>query len=216
MKLKLVLGSIVYFAFSISVYAGNVIADVPVTPDTSGRYIFYVHGSVEEAKGSTEKYEQAVMAIAQSSAIVISEVRGDTDPNIYAEKLRNKVNKLISKGVAAENITVSGYSKGSIITLSAAGLIQNPDVNYVLLAGCSDSLNEKYSVDPKKAAGRILSIYDASDDKYGSCSGMISQTGKLTFEEIELNSGKGHKLFRIPKDKFIKQWRNPLIEWAGV
>ena len=193
MKLKIIVGSIIYFACSTSVYAGSVIADAPANPDASAKYIFYVHGSVEEAEGSTDKYEAAVKAIAASSATVISEVRGDTDPNTYAGKLKNQVDSLISKGVPAKNITVSGYSKGAIITLSAAGAIQNADVNYVLLAGCSDRLNEKYSVDPRKAAGRILSIYDSGDDKYGSCSGIIGKTDKV---------------------KFIKQWRNPLVDWA--
>ena len=36
------------------------------------------------------------------------------------------------------------------------------------------------------------------------------------FEEIELDSGKGHKVFRIPKEKFIEQWRYPLINWADA
>ena len=46
--------------------------------------------------------------------------------------------------------------------------------------------------------------------------GVINESDKVTLTEIELESGKGHKLFRIPKDKFIEQWRDPLIEWAGA
>lgn len=116
-------------------YAGDVISEVPSKPDTSAKFIFYLHGSVEEDEGSTEKYETALEAIADYSDIVISEVRGDADPNTYAKKLKGQVNVLISEGVPAKNITISGFSKGSIITLAAAGAIQNPDVNYVLLAG---------------------------------------------------------------------------------
>lgn len=216
MKLNIIAGTIVYVACSASVYAGSVVSDVPTNPGTSTKYIFYLHGSVEEEGGSTDKYEAAVEAIAESAATVISEVRGDTDPNTYAEKLGNQANQLISQGVPAGNITVTGYSKGSIIALAAAGLIQNPDINYVLLAGCADFLNDKYGVDPAKAAGRILSIYDSGDGKFGSCSGVIGSSDKVTFEEIGLDSGKGHKLFRIPKDKFIEQWRDPLVDWAGA
>lgn len=216
MKLNVIVGCIVYFVFSIPVYAGNVISDIPENPDTSTKYIFYVHGSVEEAEGSTEKYEAAVEAIAESTATVISEIRGETEPNVYAEKLKSQVNSLISKGVPAKNITVSGYSKGAIISLATAGAVQNADINYVLLAGCSESLNDKYSVDPKKSAGRILSIFDSGDDKYGSCSGIVSKSDKVKFKEIKLNTGKGHKLFRIPKDKFIEKWRDPLVDWAGA
>ena len=57
-----------------------VVGQPPSSPDASEKYIFYFHGSVEEFEGSTEKYEMAVEAIADSDAIVISEVRGDTVP----------------------------------------------------------------------------------------------------------------------------------------
>jgi hypothetical protein len=215
MKLKFLTASLLYFMCSVSVYAADIVTDVPASPDDSGKYIFYLHGFVEEEEGPTEKYEAAVEAVAESSATVIAEVRGDTDPNAYAEKLKGQVNGLISKGVPASNITISGFSKGSVIALAAAGAIQNPDVNYVLLAGCSDFLNQKYGVDANKAVGRILAIYDVGDEKFGTCSGVIS-SDKVNLEEAELDSGKGHKLFRIPKDKFIEQWRDPLVDFAGA
>ncbi len=215
MKLKITIGCL-FFACSTLLFAGDVITEIPSNPDASEKYIFYMHGSVEEEEGSTYKYETAVEAIAESSAIVISEVREDTDPNTYAEKIKNQVNGLISKGIPAKNISITGFSKGSIIALAAAGVIQNPEVNYVLLAGCSDFLNEKYGVDPARAVGRILSIYDSDDEKFGSCSGILESSEKVKFEETELDSGKGHKLFRIPKEKFIEQWRDPLVDWAGA
>ena len=216
MNFNIVLSSIIYSIFSLSVHAGSVVSEIPSNPDASEMYIFYLHGSAEEDEGSTEKYEAAVEAIAESSATVISEVRDDTDPNAYAEKLKAQVNILISKGVPAKNITVSGFSKGSIIALTASGVINNPNVNYVLLAGCSEFLNEKYNVDPAKAVGRILSIYDSGDDKFESCDGMINSSTKVKFEETDLDSGKGHKVFRIPKEKFIEQWRDLLVDWAGA
>lgn len=216
MKLKYILTFAVLCLFSISIYAGSVISDVPPEPDTDGIYIFYLHGSVEEEEGSTEKYETAVEAIAESSATVISEVRGDTDPNTYAEKLKSQVNILVSKGVPAKNITISGFSKGSIIALASAGAINNSDVNYVLLAGCSEYLNQKYGVDSTKAVGRILSIYDSGDEKFESCADIVKASDKLKFDETDLDSGKGHKVFRIPKEKFIELWRDPLVDWAGI
>ena len=215
MKSNISIGCL-FFVCSSPLLAGGVISEIPSSPDTSEKYIFYLHGSVEEEEGSTEKYEAAVEAIAESSAIVISEVRENTDPNTYAEKIKTQVSGLISKGVPAKNISVTGFSKGSIIALASAGVIQNPEVNYVLLAGCSDFLNEKYGVDPARAVGRILSIYDSGDDKFGSCSGMVNSSDKVKFEETELDSGKGHKLFRIPKEKFIEQWRDPLVDWADA
>lgn len=195
-------------------YAG-VDSNIPSSPDASEKYVFYLHGSAEEADGDSEKYQAAIDAISSNVDNVISEVRSDTDPNSYAEKIKHQVNTLISKGVPAKNITVSGFSKGSIITLAAAGTINNPEVNYVLLAGCSEDLNDKYSVDASKAVGRIYSIYDSGDEKFESCEETIKPSAKLKFEEIDLDSGKGHKVFRIPKEKFIEQWRDPLIEFIN-
>ena len=216
MNLKYTIIFFISYLITTSAHAGSVVSEVPANPDASEKYIFYLHGSVEEEEGSTEKYETAVESIAESSATVISEVRGDTDPNAYSVKLKEQVEKLLSKGVSPENITISGFSKGSIIALASAGTINNPKINYVLLAGCSDDLNDKYGVDPTKAAGRILSIYDSGDDKFESCDGIIKASDKVKFEETDLDSGKGHKVFRIPKEKFIEQWRDPLTDWAGA
>ena len=216
MKLKYTLLFFISFLLATNAHAGDTVSEVPTNPDTSKKYIFYLHGSAEEEEGATEKYETAVEAIAESSATVISEVRGDTAPNAYSLKLKEQVEKLLTKGVPPENITISGFSKGSIIALASAGIINNPKINFVLLAGCSEDLNDKYSVDASKAVGRILSIYDSGDDKFESCNGIIKSSSKLIFEETDLDSGKGHKVFRIPKEKFIKQWRNPLTNWAGA
>ena len=216
MKLNVMFTSFACSVLILSGCAGGVVSDVPSKPDVSGKYIFYLHGSTEETEGSTEKFKAAVNAIAASSATVIADVRGNTDPNTYAEKIKQQVDALIAQGVSPKNITVSGFSKGAIIALAASASVNKPEVNYVLLAGCSGELNAKYEVDPARAVGRILSIYDVDDDKFGSCSGIISESGQVKFKEIELETGKGHKLFRIPKDKFIEQWRHPLVEWAGA
>lgn len=215
MKLKMYLTVLSYIFTSAIVNAG-VDSDIPSSPDPSEKYVFYLHGSAEESDGDNEKYQAAVDAISSGTDNVISEVRGDTDPNSYAEKIKQQVSTLLSKGVPAKNISVTGFSKGSIITLAAAGAINNPDINFVLLAGCSEELNEKYNVDASKAVGRILSIYDSGDEKFESCEGTIKPSAKLKFEETDLDSGKGHKIFRIPKDKFIEQWRDPLIEWINI
>lgn len=116
------------------------------------------------------------------------------------------------EGVPAKNNTVSGFSKGSIITLAAAGLINNSNINYVLPAGCSEELNDKYNVDASKAGRRILSIYDSGDEQFESCEDTIKPSTKIKFEETDLDSGKKHKVFRIPNKKFIEQWHAPLIE----
>lgn len=216
MKLNSAATLIAFCLCSASANAGNVVSVVPSEPDKSAKYIFYMHGSAEESGGASDKYETAVEAIAESSVTVISEVRDDTDPMAYSLKIKSQVDRLVSSGVPPENITISGFSKGSIITLAAAGIINNPKLNYVLLAGCSESLNNKYGVDPTKTVGRVLSIYDSGDKKFGSCGEIIRTSDGLVFEEIVLDSGKGHKVFRIPKEKFIEQWRDPLVDWVDA
>ena len=196
------------FFLSPSLHAGNF-----DNPEPSDKFIFYLHGSVEESEGETEKYEMAIDEISSGSAQVISEVRGDTDPNTYAQKIKKQVDHLLSKGVPAKHITISGFSKGAVIALASAGLIKNPKISYVLLAGCSDDINEKYEVNADAAVGRFLAIYDSEDERYGSCSGTIKKENGTILEETELDSGKGHKVFRIPKEKFIEQWRDPLLSW---
>ena len=214
MQIRAYLTGIIYI-FSFSFVHAGVDSDIPSSPDASEKYVFYLHGSAEESDGDNEKYQAAVDAISSNVDNIITELRGDTDPNSYAEKIKKQVNTLISKGVPAENITISGFSKGSIIALAIAGAINNSNVNYVLLAGCSEELNEKYSVDASKAAGRILSIYDSGDEKFESCDGTIKPSNKVKFEETDLDSGKGHKVFRITKEKFISQWRDPMLEWIN-
>lgn len=214
MHIRTYLTAVIYI-FSFSFVHAGVDPDIPSSPDASEKYVFYLHGSAEEANGDSEKYQAAVEAISDNVDNVITEVRGDTDPKSYAEKIKKQVSTLISKGVPAKNITISGFSKGSIIALATAGAINNKDINYVLLAGCSEYLNEKYNIDPSKAAGRILSIYDSGDEKFESCDGTIKASTKVKFEEIDLDSGKGHKVFRIPKEKFIEQWRDPMGEFIN-
>ena len=191
----------------------DIYSSAPETPNPEDKYLFYLHGSAEEEDGEGEKYEMAVEAAGSGSAHVISEVRGDTDPNTYAAALKKQFAHLLAKGVPAKHITISGFSKGAVIALAAAGVINNPQINYVLLAGCSDELNGKYEVNADKAVGRILAIYDSEDDKFGSCSGTIKTDNGTVLEETELDSGKGHKVFRIPKEKFIEQWRDPMLGW---
>ena len=211
--MKIFISYLLYFLYITTAYAGDIVSQAPTDPEPAEKYVFYLHGSAEE-DGETEKYSAAVDAIAEGSATVISEVRGDTDPNNYAEKIKIQVSHLLGKGVPAKNIYVSGFSKGAVIALAAAGTINNPDINYILLAGCSEFLNEKYNVDPTKAVGRVFVIYDSEDEKFGSCDGTLTASGTLKLEEEELDSGKGHKVFRIPKEKFISQWRDPMLEWV--
>jgi hypothetical protein len=187
----------------------------------SDKHLFYVHGCCVKDSGDpkVKDYETIIQKLKDSGFNVEWELRtadvGDNDAAVqaYAAQIADKVNALIAKGTPAKNITVAGYSLGSMTSMVAAGLIANPDVNVVLLAGCPAGASIKVTVDYAKVKGRILSVTDKGDDKFGSCEGKFSQDN--TFKEVAIDSGKGHSVFRLTNDKFMSQWMNPMQDWTG-
>lgn len=186
------------------------------------KYLFYVHGCCVKSSDDpkVKDYETIVQKLKDSGYTVEYELRtadvGDNDAAVheYAAKIADKVNALLAKGTAPQNITVSGYSLGSLTSMVAAGLIANPNVNFVLLAGCPTSASIPVTIDYSKVKGRILSVTDKGDDKFGSCEGKFP--GVNVFKEVALDSGKGHTLFRLAQDKFTSQWMNPMKDWTSA
>jgi len=193
---------------------GQVRSSLPDAPDLKTKYIFWLHGLSLEDKGPDHKrvqnYEKIVKTLASNGFYVITEHREPVVIEIYAAVVAEQVRELLSKGVPPRNITVAGYSKGSLITAATATKLVNPKINFVLVSGCTD----RYDLDYSKIMGRILSIYDKGDEGWFSCAGRIPVgNDDVDFKEIELLMGKGHKGFRIPKSKFMQQWQTPLFDW---
>ena len=82
----------------------------------------------------------------------------------------------------------------------------------MLLAGCPIRPAVQVDIDYSKVRGRVLAILDAKDDKYGSCREHFP--AGVVFQELVLNSGEGHAVFRLPEEKFLKLWKEPLVQWA--
>jgi hypothetical protein len=187
----------------------------------SDKHLFYVHGCCVKDSGDpkVKDYETIVQKLKDSGFNVEWELRtadvGDNDAAVqaYAAQIADKVNALIAKGTKPENITVAGYSLGSMTSMVAAGLIGNPNINIVLLAGCPAGASIKVTIDYAKVKGRILSITDKGDDKFGSCNGKFAEGN--TFKEVAIDSGKGHSAFRLTNEKFMSQWLNPMLDWTG-
>lgn len=188
----------------------------------SDRHVFYVHGCCVKG-GSDPKvrdYETIVQKLKDAGYSVGFELRtadvGDNDAAVqaYAAQIADKVNALLAQGVAPGKITVAGYSLGSMTTMVAAGLIANPNVNVVLLAGCPVRAGTPVTIDYAKVKGRVLSITDKGDDKFGSCDGKFSQDN--AFKEVVIDSGKGHAVFRLAKDEFTAQWMSPMQAWISA
>ena len=182
------------------------------------KHLFYVHGCCIQGKNDpkVKAYETIVQELKSSGFSVSFELRtadiydSNAQAMEYAERIAGQVRDLLAKGTAPEDITVAGYSLGSRITLVASGLIANPKVNFVLIAGCP--IKETIPIDYSKVKGRVLSIRDAKDDKFESCDGCLPEG--ITYKEVVLNSGEGHAVFRLTDEKYLKLWKEPLVAWS--
>ncbi len=179
------------------------------------KHLFYIHGCCVKGPGDPKvaAYEAIVKELKNSGFNVVFDLRYD-DSNAqvqaYAEKVADQVKSLLAKGTAPEDITVAGYSLGSRITLVVSGLIANPKVNIVLIAGCP--IKETIPIDYSKVKGRVLSIWNTKDDKFTSCNGRLPEG--MTYKEVVLNSGEGHAVFRLTDEKYLKLWKEPLVSWT--
>jgi hypothetical protein len=193
--------------------AGLVHTDVPASIDPAARYLIYLHGRILEVQGRQAKspdfgpyeYDAILRALAAKGLVVISELRGpDTDVS-YAKKVAAQVRKLQAAGVPSKHITVAGFSKGGFLARATAAELADPTVNFVLMAACGRR------ADPGRAGtlkGRILSLYDESDEMAGSC-GPVFAPGMET-KEVKLTTGLRHGLFFRPRP----DWIEPVAAWA--
>ena len=184
------------------------------------KHLFYMHGCCVKDKNDTsaKAYEMFVQEFKNSGLNVNFELRYSdvSDSNEAAHKhsvkIADQVRSLLAKGTKPEDITVSGFSLGSMTSLLVAGLVANPKVNYVLLAGCPVKPSIPVTIDFTKIKGRILSIVDSKDEKFGSCKGRIPDD--MLQKEVTLETGLGHKLFLQKDVEHIKLWKEPLENWA--
>jgi hypothetical protein len=134
------------------------------------QYLFYMHGCCIKGKDDpkVKAYETIAQNLKESGFKVAIDLRyadvGDNDVAVqaHAARIADQVRALLAQGVAPGDITVAGYSLGSMTALVTAGLIANPMVNVVLLAGCPIKPAIKVTIDYAKIKGRVLSIYDSN------------------------------------------------------
>ena len=202
--------------------------NVPSPIDISANYLFFLHGRITEKKGAyashpnygTYDYHKMVKAFMDQGFVVISEIRPKgTKLDKYARKIVRQIKALLADGIPPEQITVVGFSKGSVITLLVSAKLMNPKVNFVLMSGCSHkgthvlrSYKKLIGQSVQFMQGRFLSIYDVSDHKCDICQKIFKNaSGEATFKEIKVKSGLGHSLFYRPR----RDWIEPVIEWIN-
>lgn len=189
---------------------------MPSAINPAANYLFYFHNYYVETKGTDGdcKYFDILKAFTDRGFIVISEIRPkDASVTEYAKKATANIQKLLDAGIPPENITVAGHSKGGVIAIQVASLLEKPKVNYVIMAGCSIKGLEKSYPDYSRLKGNLLSVYATSDKVAGSCSAVFSQSKKdVSTKEIALESAAGHQLFFKPTDV----WLEPVMGWLKL
>jgi pimeloyl-ACP methyl ester carboxylesterase len=196
---------------------GAIMSALPSSPDPDARYLFYLHGAIVEDEGPEAvhpvfgpyRYVAILDSLAAAGLTVLSEVRpAGTDGRAYARKITAEVDTLLAAGVPPSHITVAGFSKGGGIAISVSSLLANDRVNFVFMAACPRAMRDWPDL---QLSGRILSIYEESDDFAGSCGDAFAASSlPFTHKEIEIALGGAHGAFYRPH----AEWIRPVVEWA--
>lgn len=184
----------------------------------SQKHIFYLHGKIVENQGATAvdktngfgayKYNDILDSLRKNKAVVISEVRQKgCDVRTYALKVKGQIDSLLKIGVKANDITVVGASKGSLIAMYVSSYAKNKEINYVFMAACyADETNAELNF-----YGNILSIYEKSDGA-GTCLSLKNASSGINhYKELELTTGLRHGFLYKP----LLEWVNPALKWAN-
>lgn len=183
------------------------------------KYIFFLHNKfMEEHKLDEEhpkygivEYEKILHQLKDSSNIVLFEKRKpNTDPAVYALKIKKQIDRLIKKGIRAENIAVVGTSQGGYIAQYISYYQRNPALKFVFIGASfkDDSLEKDTDF---RLYGKILSITEKSDDGHIPLSQQqrFIKSDIKDFKEIELNTGLNHGFLF----KALDEWIIPTKGW---
>lgn len=189
---------------------------LPEVIDPDGRYIFYIHGRIIEVEGvdavspqfGLYAFSDILDHFAEAGFYTIGEIRSaPTDPERYSNRVTSQVERLLLEGVPGENITIVGFSKGGFITMLVSSKLERAELNYVLIAICTE---ETVASPDIALTGRILSLYETSDEFGESCKPLIDRSpGVVEFEEIRFETGLEHGAFYAANPL----WLDPIITW---
>ena len=198
---------------------GAVLDGMPAQIRPAARYVIYLHGRILEDKPQQPieerfgvyAYDSILTTLAAAGAQVISERRDSaTEFRAYGRRVAEQVRSLIVAGVAPERITVVGFSKGGAIAMIASTLLADQRIGFVLLAPCGDWMLNRNDLDVR---GRILSIYEASDELGTTCAPLFERAGAPgVLREIRISTGAGHGAFFRPRP----EWMRPVLDWIAA
>lgn len=215
LALALVGGSVLV-ATPAAAQRGSILTDVPAQVRPGARYLIYLHARIVEEKGlhpaderfGVYEYPKILDTLAASGAQVIAEQRPPgTDFRVFGSHVADQVRRLLAAGVPPERIAVVGFSKGGAIAMIASALLGEPRIPFVFLGSCGDWVRGRGDVDVR---GRILSVYEASDELGTSCEPLFAQAGEPgEHREVRIDTGAGHGAFFRPRP----EWLDPLFQW---
>lgn len=195
----------------------GVYTDVPQAPDPKARWLIYLHGRIVEVQGKEAvhpefgpyAFDAIVKALATGSLEVIAELRPATTTFEYSSRVVRQVRQLEQAGVPPGAITVVGFSKGAALARRAAAELGDPNVGFAILAGCP---KKPENLEPwvPRMAGRMLSLYDSSDEMVGSCKPAFEKAPGVKGTETVLSVGKRHGTFFEPRPEWVK----PVLHFA--
>ncbi len=200
--------------------SGNTTTTLMNPNPSETRHLFYLHGRLIEDQGlpaiSPEfgkyEYEAILERFASFGFNVHSEVRArSANVTAHASRTVAQIDSLIATGVLAKDITVVGASKGAYIATLASHLARNPQLNFVLLAGCHPDVVAYMVEHGVNLHGRVLAIRDIADTDAGACVRAFQLSENIgQHEEIVLTVGTGHGIIFKP----LNDWMLPTVNWA--
>lgn len=196
--------------------SARISAVVPAQPNARATYVFYLHGRIVEEQGADAispsfgryEYRAILTALAHAGHMVISEVRpASSTVQGYARQVARQVQKLMAAGVAADQITLIGASKGGAIALQVSRSLATKNVGYVVLGACNPGATSG------GLHGGVLSVREASDPIGTSCKPAFRASPALGVgREIELHTGEQHGFLYKPS----ADWLNPALAWIDA
>ena len=211
------LGTLATLSTSVSAAEGKVYDTVPEHVSEQDRYVFYSHGYIVE--GDNPKpvdtrfgwgmydFPKIKTALADPSYHLIAAHRPkNTEPYKYATSLSEQVRGLVDKGIAPENITIMGFSRGAFITGLTSDKLSDLAVNTIILAGCGRLVARQHT--DIKVYGHVLSVYEKSD-RANTCRKLKDKSTQLkSYQEIEINTGLEHGAFYRPNEAWVEPVKN--------
>jgi hypothetical protein len=195
-----------------------VTTSIPDVIDPNARFVFYIHGKIIESQGvdpvspqfGLYEFTDILNYLGESGFTTIGDVRsGPTDVDTYSNYVVWQIESLLTAGVPEENITVIGFSKGGYITMLVSSKLGKTKVNFVIIAICNE---ETIASSDLSLGGRILSLYELSDEYGSSCSPLLDKSPHIVeFGEVQFETGKEHGAF-YTADPI---WLDLMIQWIN-